>query len=269
MGNVTIGYKNATIAQMEASGTKTLKTSGKYCEGDITVDYVQTPRQSKTVTPTAAGFTVSPDAGKVLSSVSVSGDADLIPNNVRKGVNIFGVTGTVEEGITPSGTQDITENGTYDVTKDATATVSVRNGTNNRHYEVTNPSTVVSYGNYVVIATDPILATVRSFTSLSIRIIGPGTIAETCTKSTYLSNSSISGVVLESSPRNQVTNRSVANGNWTQNKVDYPADNNTNIESGSGRIYITEGGELRWYGNTSGFPILAGDIFADVFWGED
>ena len=85
----------------------------------------QKPEQSKTVTPTAAGLTVSPDSGKVLSSVTVNGDADLVAANVRSGVNIFGVTGTLVEGITPSGTKQITANGTHDVTQFASANVNV------------------------------------------------------------------------------------------------------------------------------------------------
>jgi hypothetical protein len=39
MANVTIEYKDNVIAEMSESGTKTLNTSGCYCEGDITVKY--------------------------------------------------------------------------------------------------------------------------------------------------------------------------------------------------------------------------------------
>ena len=39
MADVTINYKGSTIAEMNGTATKTLKTSGKYCEGDITVSY--------------------------------------------------------------------------------------------------------------------------------------------------------------------------------------------------------------------------------------
>lgn len=41
MADVTLTYKGSTIAQMNASGSKTLKTAGKYCEGDIGVSYVK------------------------------------------------------------------------------------------------------------------------------------------------------------------------------------------------------------------------------------
>lgn len=37
---VTVSYKGETIASMNTGGTKTLKTAGKFCEGDITLGYV-------------------------------------------------------------------------------------------------------------------------------------------------------------------------------------------------------------------------------------
>lgn len=41
MADVTIRYKGNTIAEMNEGGSKTLKTSGKYCEGDIGIEYVK------------------------------------------------------------------------------------------------------------------------------------------------------------------------------------------------------------------------------------
>jgi hypothetical protein len=41
MADVTINYKGTKIAELSASGTKTLKTSGTYCEGDISVNYIK------------------------------------------------------------------------------------------------------------------------------------------------------------------------------------------------------------------------------------
>ena len=35
MADVTIQYKGNAVAEMSSAGTKTLKTGGKYCEGDI------------------------------------------------------------------------------------------------------------------------------------------------------------------------------------------------------------------------------------------
>lgn len=54
--------------------------------------------QEKTVTPNAAGQVVRPDTGyDALSKVIVEGDNDLVANNIRQGVDVFGVTGNLEE----------------------------------------------------------------------------------------------------------------------------------------------------------------------------
>lgn len=41
MSDINITYKNSSIATMDASGTKTIETAGKYCEDDITIEYVR------------------------------------------------------------------------------------------------------------------------------------------------------------------------------------------------------------------------------------
>ena len=76
------------------SATTVTPTSGKYIK-KVTVN--PTPSQSKTVTPSKSSKTVSPDSGKLLSSVKVNGDSDLVAKNIRRGVSIFGVTGTFEK----------------------------------------------------------------------------------------------------------------------------------------------------------------------------
>lgn len=69
MSEVNINYKGSKIAGMDASGTKTLLTSGKYCEGDISVEYTQPAPslqgKSKSYTPTetAQSEVIMPDSG--------------------------------------------------------------------------------------------------------------------------------------------------------------------------------------------------------------
>ena len=41
MADLTIRFKGNPIAELSESGTKTLKTAGKYCEGDIIVEYAK------------------------------------------------------------------------------------------------------------------------------------------------------------------------------------------------------------------------------------
>ena len=41
MADLTVRYKGQPIVELSESGTKTLKTAGKYCEDDITVEYAK------------------------------------------------------------------------------------------------------------------------------------------------------------------------------------------------------------------------------------
>ena len=41
MADVTLRYKGSTIAELSASGSKTIQTAGKYCEDDIGLVYVR------------------------------------------------------------------------------------------------------------------------------------------------------------------------------------------------------------------------------------
>ena len=61
-----------------------------------------------------------------VSKVTSDIDSDINASNIKKGVNILGVDGTLEEGITPVGEIDISANGTYDVTNYASAIVEVK-----------------------------------------------------------------------------------------------------------------------------------------------
>ena len=62
--------------------------------------YTEVNFQAKTVTPETSAQIVSADEGyDGLSSVTINGDINLTPDNVKKDVNIFGVTGTFEGGV--------------------------------------------------------------------------------------------------------------------------------------------------------------------------
>ena len=71
-------------------------------------EYVAPSLQSKTVSPSTSSQTITPDnnydgLGQVIvSAVSSSIDSDIKATNIRKGVDILGVTGTMEEYVAPS-----------------------------------------------------------------------------------------------------------------------------------------------------------------------
>lgn len=112
---------------------QTLETNGKRMTDDVTIEAIQPnyvgssiPRKSaQTFTPTTVDQTIS--AEQYLDGDQIiKGDSALLSSNIKKDVEIFGVLGSFEGGIAPSGTLDITENGTYDVAQKASVNVSVK-----------------------------------------------------------------------------------------------------------------------------------------------
>ena len=110
----------------------------------------------------------------------------LIPENIRQGVNILGVEGTV---IVPEGTYSITANGTYDVTQYASANVNVpipegyiipegqlditANGTYNvTQYASANVNMLVPEGQLDI--TENGVHDVTSFATVNVNVAGSG-----------------------------------------------------------------------------------------------
>lgn len=66
MSDITINYKGNAIATMDASGTKTLLTDGKYCEDDIEVVYVK-PSGGGSNSPLVSSTISIPSSSKFIS----------------------------------------------------------------------------------------------------------------------------------------------------------------------------------------------------------
>lgn len=56
MADVTIAYKGGTIAELDGPGSKTLKTGGCYCEGDIEVAYAPRSRTYEITLAKSSGW---------------------------------------------------------------------------------------------------------------------------------------------------------------------------------------------------------------------
>lgn len=107
--------------------------------------------QVKGVTPTGSIITVRPDEGyDGLSAVNIAGDTELIPENIKSGVEIYGVTGTLEAESGGGGTELVTtaidysawDNGVFKETLDSGDTLeyAVEFDTSKRPIEITLPT---------------------------------------------------------------------------------------------------------------------------------
>ena len=141
-GYVTAGTKSSTH-QLAFQPAKTITpsissqiavSSGYYTGGDITVDAIPSDyikpvstKGSTTYTPTTTSQTIA--GGTYLTGTQIiEGDSNLIAENIKSGVSIFGVNGTLEEG----GGSSSGELVDYSENEDAIVARTISNYTNDR-----------------------------------------------------------------------------------------------------------------------------------------
>ena len=107
-GTITVSGSATKQLTTQAAKTVTPSTSeqtaiaaGTYATGDVKVaaipsSYVKpaTTVDAKTYTPSRNTATIIAAGTLCLGAQTIAGDADLVPANIKKGVSIFGVTGT-------------------------------------------------------------------------------------------------------------------------------------------------------------------------------
>ena len=138
--SVNIKYKNNSIAELSDTGTKTLKTAGKYCEGDIIIENAKdgiTPSGNKAITATTstqtgidvtnyATVSVAPTPSET-KSVTTNGDVTPSSGKLLSKVTVNVPTGTARDSsdLTVSGATVNVPAGLYS----SAASKSVASGT--------------------------------------------------------------------------------------------------------------------------------------------
>lgn len=132
--SVKVALPTATQAtpsiSVDSSGkitaTVTQSTTGIVEKGTKTATKNLSTQAAKSITPTTSNQTAVSSGKYTTGAITVKGDANLVPGNIKSGTSIFGVTGIYTEP-KPTGSFTITKNGTYNVVDYASAIVSLPN----------------------------------------------------------------------------------------------------------------------------------------------
>lgn len=159
MSEIAINYKGSSIATMDASGTKTLETEGKYCEDDIEVVYTR-PSTTPTLQDKTKSYTPTESAQS--ETFTCDNEYDGLDEVT---VNVGAISSTyVGSGITRRSSTDLTASG---------ATVTAPSG----YYE-SSASKAVSSGSATTPAT-----TITSSPSITVSSAGLITASNSKTQS--------------------------------------------------------------------------------------
>lgn len=87
MADISINYKGSKIAELSGTGKKALNTSGKYCEGDIEVNYTPNCRSYEITLTKASGWVLLTTLDSdVLEHIN---DSDLVVSLARLGDYVY------------------------------------------------------------------------------------------------------------------------------------------------------------------------------------
>lgn len=162
-GLVAAGTKKATM-QLATQAAKTVTPSAtqqtavaseKYTTGNVVVAAVPTEAKTVELSMPSGNQTVSPSSGKFLSAVTVKKPATMLPENIKKGVSIGGVVGTLEPSSSGGGSSSETwvlnENCTLDSLNMGNTSFQISFTSNGLSYEtlsVSNFKYTIFYLNY-------------------------------------------------------------------------------------------------------------------------
>lgn len=115
-GLVAAGTKKATMqlatqaakTVMPSAAQQTAVASEKYTTGNVVVAAVPTEAKTVELSMPSGDQTVTPSSGKFLSAVTVKKPATMLPENIKKGVSIGGVVGTLETSSSGGGSSSET-----------------------------------------------------------------------------------------------------------------------------------------------------------------